>query len=227
MRKIPHCFPRTPRLGFTLIELLVVISIIGVLASLLLPAVAKSRSAARKSQCMSNLRQIGMAVRIYGTDNVERVPTFAGNTQNFWRQDLQKYLGLSGSPSKRDRVFICPMDRQWFNYPYSTHAFTSYEYNGYHVGPKENERSYWGLDNVSNPSRTVVNAEAGARFAFSFHKPILVPENAVNLVSFVDGHCSFLPIYFDRSATVPDGYFVADPWSPEPPPSYSYTWSVK
>src|SRR6266498_1620761 len=101
MRKIPHSFPRTPRLGFTLLELPGGTPIIGLLAGLFLPGVAKSRSAARKSQCMSNLRQIGMAVRIYGTDNVERVPTFAGNTQHFWRQDLQKYLGLSGSPSKR------------------------------------------------------------------------------------------------------------------------------
>jgi len=57
--------PRRGREAFTLIELLVVISIIGVLVALVVPAVAYAREAARRTQCLSNLRQIGLGMQAY------------------------------------------------------------------------------------------------------------------------------------------------------------------
>src|SRR6476620_3915205 len=85
--------------AFTLIELLVVIAIIAILAALLVPAVARTKESGRGAACISNLRQIGIAVTLYIQDNNNRLPSmndqFPGVTNSLPGPDtvLLSHLG--------------------------------------------------------------------------------------------------------------------------------------
>jgi len=103
--------------GFTLIELLVVIAIIAILAAILFPVFAQAKEAAKKTSCLSNAKQLGTAVLMYGNDNDDDVVAWLScgascnavvpRPERIWTGRLQPYVKNGGGfPS--DGIFKCP-----------------------------------------------------------------------------------------------------------------------
>ena len=93
--------------GFTLIELLIVIAIIAIIAAMTFPVFAQVREKARQTTCLSNVRQLGVALTMYAQDNDETFPfAFSVETGNYWHVLTEPYVkqkAISGGS-----VYTCP-----------------------------------------------------------------------------------------------------------------------
>jgi prepilin-type processing-associated H-X9-DG protein len=160
-------------------------------------------------------------------------------------------MGLNGASSPKDKIFACPADRfypnfvttnavpSWSYVRQSLHDqpffdFSSYAFNGGDnltrmvgaIAVKRPGLTGIKLSAVKHPARTVLVSEASALVPWSWHapSPSLYFANAKSMVGFVDGHVSYIKIYWD-STPLPDGG-VSFALAYDPPGDYDYQWSA-
>jgi prepilin-type N-terminal cleavage/methylation domain-containing protein/prepilin-type processing-associated H-X9-DG protein len=152
--------------AFTLVELLVVIAIIALLAGMLLPALSRAKSLARRTTCLSQLRQLSLSLRMYADDHEERLPRSQHSSFAFqqlpWAYSVAPYLqGHSPKTGERDAfmfqgVFRCPEVRTNNYWSYGLNVYFELDVDDDYRGSPLTWRR---LSRISRPSSTIMFGE--------------------------------------------------------------------
>jgi prepilin-type N-terminal cleavage/methylation domain-containing protein/prepilin-type processing-associated H-X9-DG protein len=167
-----------PRLkAFTLVELLVVLAIIAILAALLLPAVNRARESGRGAACISNLRQVGIALQLYVDDNQQRLPVMRdrGSVTDTNLPSVPSVETVLRDPLSNTNVLRCPSDRQQI----FEQTGSSYSWNSLLNGQRADDLKVLGMSFDSHAIPVFFDKE-------SFHAA-RGPAKAVNYL-YADGH---------------------------------------
>lgn len=172
--------------GFTLIELLVVISIIAILAAILFPVFARVRENARSTSCLSNMKQMGLAIEQYKQDYDGFYPfggrVEGGGVTNWYEAFLDPYV-------KSSQVTHCPSQPDDWDIGYSYNEAFGYRMNDSRAGTGVGltlcgklHPIYDGINEagVSEPSRSIILTEASLYYQFLVIDNGTTPDKAKN-----------------------------------------------